>query len=355
MNSRKKIALIVYSLDMGGAEKVASDLSFQFAKQHDVSMILFDTAHMYYPYAGELINLDSPSVEGSLSRFLNFLHRASQLRQVFKIKQFDTIIGIMEHASFPAILASRKTIAANHCNPERNFSHSAWLFAKWLYPKAHKVVAVSKDGMDIFQRRLGLKNLCCLYNPVNLKRVRTLANEEPAVRVTTPYIVAAGRLRPEKNFAGLIAAYAQSNAREHYKLLILGEGDERPHLEQRIAQLGLESQVLLPGFMANPYPYIVNAHFQVLSSLHEGFPVILVEALSLGRPVIATDCETGPREIIEHEKNGLLVAPNNVEALTQAIDRMCGDPALHTCCSENARGSVEHLDIEKVAEQWLAL
>jgi glycosyltransferase involved in cell wall biosynthesis len=340
---------------MGGAEKVVSDLSFQFAKQHDVTLILFDGSRLYYPYAGELIDIQCPSKDGFLPRLFNFLDRAYQLRRIFKMKRFDTIIGVMEHASFPAILASRLTIAANHCNPERNFSRFDWLFARWLFPRAKKVVAVSKEGMRIFQQHLGLKNLDCLYNPVNLYRIRELSKERSSVTIEGQYIVAAGRLSPEKNFKSLLDAYAQSQARQTFKLAILGEGPERAALEQHIKQHGLEQQVILPGFMRNPYPYIAHSHCLVLSSLHEGFPVILIEALGLERPVISTDCETGPREIIVQGENGLLVPTNDVPALRDALDRVCLDADLHAYFQKNAVPSVEYLDIEKVAEQWLAL
>lgn len=352
---RKKIALVVYSLGMGGAEKVVSDLSFQFAKRHDVTLILFDGSSRYYPYAGELIDIRCPSQEGWVARFFNFMKRTGELRDIFRVRQFDTIISVMEHANFPAILASRNTIAANHCNPKRNFSRFDWLFARWLYPKARKVVAVSHDGVEIFRERLGLQNLDCLYNPVNLHNIRELAGEHPAFQVEGHYIVAAGRLSPEKDFLSLIEAYAAAGVRDAYQLLILGEGDERQRLEQRIRELGLQQQVHLPGFKRNPYPYIAGAHCLVLSSLHEGFPVILIEALGLGKPVISTDCETGPREIIREGENGLLVAMNDRAALTQAMDRLCLDGGLYQHCQQNALSSVENLDISRVAERWLAL
>lgn len=355
MKSRKKIALVVYSLGMGGAEKVVSDLSFELAKRHDVTLILFDGSRMYYPYAGELIDIRCPSQQGLISKFFNFLDRTKQLRQLFKVRRFDTIISVMEHANFPSILASRQTLAANHCNPERNFSRLDWWFARWLYPKAKQVVAVSQVGKRIFEQRLGLKNVCCLYNPVNLQRIRSLAKERPALVMDAPYIIAAGRLSPEKDFTSLIQAYASSQARQQFKLLILGEGGERPALEQQIKTLDLGAQVLLPGFMRNPYPYIAHAHCLALSSLHEGFPVILIEALGLERPVISTDCETGPREIIQQGINGLLVPPANTTALAAALDQLCLDAALHQHLQANALASVEHLDITKVAEQWLAL
>lgn len=352
---RKKIALVVYSLGMGGAEKVVSDLSFQFAREHDVTLILFDSTRMYYPYAGELLDINCPSADGFVPRAMMFLKRANLLWQIFRVKHFDTIISVMEHASFPAILASRKTIAANHCNPVRNFSRFDWLFARWLYPRAHKVIAVSRDGMRIFAEKLALRNLDCLYNPVNLRRIRQLAAERPALVMQGKYLVAAGRLSPEKDFASLIHAYATSKLRDTHQLLIMGEGNERQALEQQIRTLGLENRVLLPGFIANPYPYIVGAECLVLSSRHEGFPVILIEALGLGKPVIATDCETGPREIVSHGENGLLVPVGDVQALAEAMNVLCLDETVHAGLQEAAAGSVQHLDINRVAEQWLSL
>lgn len=352
---RKKIALVVYSLGMGGAEKVVSDLSFEFAKQHDVTIILFDSSHICRPYAGELIDIDCPSKDGFPAKVLNFLDRAWQLRRIFRIKRFDTIIGVMEHASFPAILASRQTIAANHCNPERIFTRRDWLFAKWLYPKAKQVVAVSKAGMDIIQQHIAINNLRYLYNPLNFQNLQALAEQRPTLNLKGPYIVAAGRLCPQKHFTCLIDAYAQSQTRHTHKLLILGEGPQRELLEQQIHDLGLQQQVRLPGFMENPHPYITAATCLVLSSMHEGFPVILMEALALGRPVVATDCETGPREIVQPEHNGLLVPTDDAAALAKAIDRVCLDVDFHAQLQRNARASVEHLEISRVAEQWLAL
>ena len=93
----------------------------------------------------------------------------------------------------------------------------------------------------------------------------------------------------------------------------------------------------------------------MLASWHEGFPLVLVEALGLHRPVIATDCETGPREIIQHNHNGLLVPPGDSIALTQAIDQLAFNKILYEKLAQNAASSVQHLNIERVAQQWLDL
>lgn len=352
---RRKIVLVVYSLGMGGAEKVVSDLSFEFAKRHDVTLVLFDGQRRYYPYAGELLDFACPSRDAWWEKLWTFGLRTWRLYRLFQQRRFDTIISVMEHANFPSILASRQTLAANHCNPERNFSRLDWWFASWLYPKARRLVTVSQQGKQIFEQRLGLTNVTCLYNPLDLRRIHALAKEPPVMAMDGAYMVAAGRLSPEKDFSSLLGAYAASQARQQFKLVLLGEGEERPALEAKVRALGLEGRVWLPGFVSNPYPYFAQARCLVLSSLHEAFPLVLLEALALGCPVVATDCPTGPAEIVKPKQNGLLVPLGDVAALAQGMDALCLDDALHRQCQAHAPASVAHLDISKVAEQWLAL
>lgn len=353
MLQRKNIALIIYSLGMGGAEKVLADLSIEFAKQHNVTLIIFDGSRTHRNFQGELVNLNLPSVKGTLAKLINLVKRTWYLRQFFEKQRFDHVISFMEHANFPAILASSNVIVSNHCNP-KTFSRQEWLFAKYLYPRAKKVVAVSQAGETIFRQHLVLDNLTYLHNPIDLSVIHQKAGELVNVP-NKPYLIALGRLCPEKNFAGLIDAFSQSKAAKTHQLLILGEGAERKILEQKIDGLGLQEKVILKGFCDNPYPYLKQSECLVLSSIAEGFPVAIPEALACSCPVIATRCETGPEEIIQHEKNGLLVPVNDVTALVTAIDRLLTDKQLYQTLKENASDSVKHLDISQVAQRWLAL
>jgi glycosyltransferase involved in cell wall biosynthesis len=225
-----------------------------------------------------------------------------------------------------------------------------------LFPRTRKVVTVSAQGQAIFRTRLGLKNLQTIYNPVARQRIYRAARQTlPADLPGRPYMIAIGRLETVKRFDRLLAAYARSMAKDHLDLILLGSGSLYDSLQQQIRQLGLQARVMMPGHVQNPYPYIQRARFMVLSSDHEGFPVVLIEALCLGRPVIATDCPTGPDEIIRHEQNGLLVTVDDVEALSNAMDRLVSDVVLYRYLSANAASSVEDLDIAFIAEQWLKL
>jgi glycosyltransferase involved in cell wall biosynthesis len=144
-----------------------------------------------------------------------------------------------------------------------------------------------------------------------------------------PVILGVGRLSPQKGFATLIRAFSQVRQTRLARLLILGEGRERPMLEALVRELGLEQDVKLPGFTTNPYPYMSQASLFVLSSRWEGLPGVLIEALYCGTPVISTDCPSGPREILKGGLYGQLVPVDDVGALAPAIEMALAGKAPH--------------------------
>jgi len=135
-----------------------------------------------------------------------------------------------------------------------------------------------------------------------------------------------GRLTKAKNYSTLIEAFAKVRQQRDVRLAILGNGEERPSLEGLVRRLGLENDVWLPGFVDPPYPYLARASVFVQSSIWEGFPTVIVEALAFGVPVVSTDCPSGPREILENGRFGELVPVGDVEALADAIRRALDVP-----------------------------
>lgn len=356
MITNKKIAFVIHSLGRGGAEKVVSELSIYWKnKGYEVTLILF-VNEIGYPFGGEVINLNLPSGNGFVERGLILVKRAWQLREIYKKEKFDLIIAIMESASFPSILANKNTIASNHCNPNLYFSEIEWKLAKYLFPKARKVVCVSKFAMQAFKAQLlDSTSLLTIYNPIDFERLKHYAQQATRVKIEGKYIIAVGRLEQQKRLDRLIQAYAESKLRYEAKLLILGEGSLRANLEQQVKNLGLTGQVILPGNIENPHSNIAQAEFLALSSDHEGFPMVLIEALAIGKPVVSTDCATGPNEIIQQGQNGLLVPVENTLALRDALDELYFNKALHQHLSVNAANSVAHLSINAIAAEWEAL
>jgi glycosyltransferase involved in cell wall biosynthesis len=135
-----------------------------------------------------------------------------------------------------------------------------------------------------------------------------------------PVILAIGRLTKQKGFDTLIRAFSEVRKQRQVHLLILGEGEDRVPLTNLIKELNLDTEVRLPGFVSNPYPYLVNASLFVLSSRWEGLPTVLVEALYCEVPIIATDCPSGSREILKDGKYGRLVPVEDIDGLIREIN-----------------------------------
>jgi len=204
---------------------------------------------------------------------------------------------------------------------------------RWTYPKADAIVAVSQGVADdlITTIRVARDRVMVIYNPVVTEALRARSLEDVRngwlTRQSVPIVLGVGRLTQAKDFATLIRAFALLRATRDVRLLILGEGELRQDLEALVRHTGMEHDVLLPGFVDNPYPYMRQAALFVLSSSFEGLPNALIEAMACGTPVIATDCPSGPAEILEGGRWGRLVPVGNVNALADAIAATLDDKA----------------------------
>jgi glycosyltransferase involved in cell wall biosynthesis len=163
-------------------------------------------------------------------------------------------------------------------------------------------------------------------------------------------ILSVGRLTSQKDFCTLIKAFAKVRQTNPSRLLILGDGEDRSALETLVDQLGLREDVSLPGFVANPYPYMTRADVFVLSSRWEGLPGVLIEALYCGAPLVSTDCPSGPREILADGKYGKLVPVGNMDRLAQAIEATLNSKKV--CVPQE---SWARFTLEVVVDQYLSV
>lgn len=231
------------------------------------------------------------------------------------------------------------------------------LAARVLYPLAQRVHAVSTGVADDFARVTGLKRswIQVIPNPVVDPSIYIEAEErldhpwfEPG---QPPVILGVGRLVPAKDFKTLILAFAQVRKELPARLVILGEGPERNTLSSLIRNMGLEGDVSLPGFVKNPYKYMKRAAVFVLSSQWEGLPTVLIEAMALGTPVVSTDCPSGPDEILEHGKWGVLVPRQDPDALAAGILKTIKFPNLARL--EGAIERARDFSVGRVVERYV--
>ncbi len=232
-----------------------------------------------------------------------------------------------------------------------------YLPMRLIYRWADAVVAVS-EGVALDTARItGLpeERIHVVHNPVitpALDRHAAAPCEHPWLRdPDRPVILAAGRLTPQKDFATLIRAFALVRAQRPCRLIILGEGRLRRPLEGLVGELGLGEDVDLPGFEPNPYPLMAAADLFVLSSAWEGSPNVLTEALALGTPVVATDCRSGPREILADGSIGPLVPVGDAPALSKAILRTLDHPPL----PETLRNAAAEYGADASATRYLEI
>ncbi len=350
----KKILFVAQTLNRGGAERVVSLLSQEFKiLGYEVKIVLFNNK-IQYEYAGDLLTIDTPPSPNYFIKFIRLFQRIFRLKKIFKHEKPDLILSFMESCNFASILTGDNVVVSIRNNPNKKHNWYQKQLIKFLYnfSNVKKVVSVSKEIEKILNKEYNIFNTITILNPIVMN---TSYKIKETLNIYQPYMLSVGRLNKQKNFEMLIKAYAESQAKNKLKLLIVGEGSERNNLEVLIKHLELENNVYLVGQKENVKDYYLQSEIYVLSSSFEGFPNVLVEALSNSCICIATDCPTGPSEIIQHELNGILVENENQAELTKSIDRTYFDNKLKIELKNNAVKSIKHLQLNKIAQEWLSL
>ena len=348
-----RILFVIPSLSRGGAERVAVRLAKELAQKHDVTLCLYRNQIEYLPPSN--VELQVLDTEGAnfLSKIKNTFLRVYYLKEILSNQKYDIFLSFM--GNLQPILTGEKVIVSIRNNPLYfPLSVKAQLYTIYHLPNVVRVVGVSRKISDILRKKFLIERTTHIYNPIDFSEIQTFVQESPKEGYF-PYILAVGRLHSQKNFPLLIKAFVHSNLKDKYKLIILGEGNERKKLKNLISSLGMENRIFLLGKVSNPYIYMKNAKFLVLTSNYEGFPNVLIESLACGTPVIATNCDTGPNEIVEHGKNGLLVPVRNMEALVKAMEEFDKNEELYMKCKSYAKESVRKFDIKIIAKKWESL
>jgi len=353
-----KIALIGYSLTQGGGDKVMANLSTYFCKMGIEVHTIIVLDGVSYPYSGKLVNMGL--LKNKRNGFVNKFKRLFFLRNYLKENNFDFIIDFRPRAkTVQELIISRfvynsKTIFTVHSFLiDYYMSKSAWL-TRLIYSRSYATVAITDRVKERIEFEYNLKNVMTISNPINFVEVNEKCNDE--IDVDFEYIIAIGQFENGiKQFDKLILSYASSILpKKQIHLIILGRGNTEP-LEKIAKDNAILQYVHFLGFQDNPYKYLKNAKFFVLSSLNEGFPNVILESLACKTPVVAFDCQTGPREMIIDKKNGILVENQNLEQLTVAMNLFIEDVVLYKYCKKNALESVQHFSLDNIGEQWLDL
>lgn len=326
---KTKLAIIVPSLRGGGAERVVVNIV------RNIDLSKFDVTLILVKKEGKYINLIPPCI--SIIDLNSDRVRYSMLRLIKRLNSLkpDIIFSTLGHLNL-ALLAIRPFLNFKHKIIVREANTPSevlkrlpgikkaifkYLYVK-LYPKADIIVAQCKAMKDDIVEMVNIdeNRVTYIYNPLDLEYINKNMTDKNPYDKRKINLLAVGRLTYQKGFDILIDAFKiVENNIPNVHLTILGDGELRRELEEKRNQLGLESKISFEGFKENPYPYYYYADVYVLSSRWEGFPNSLLEALACGCKVVATDCKSGPREILGENKYGLLVPVEDSMALAEGI------------------------------------
>lgn len=357
----KRLAIFLPSFAEGGAERSMLRLAGGLLEQgHTVDLVLARAEGpniTAMPQGVRMLDLKAPRVLASLPALVRYLRR----------ERPDALLSTLDYANVVALWARRLArypakLAVNEQNTiSVSSKHSAQRRQQWVprlvkhfYPWANYIIGNSQGVAEDLRHVTGLPadRIQLIYNPVVTPELAEKAKAdlqhpwfEPG---QPPVLLAIGRLTVQKDFPTLIQAFAQVRQTRSARLLILGEGADRPALEALIKQLGLEQDISLYGYVDNPYPFMKRAALFILSSRWEGLPTVLIEALFCGVPIIATDCPSGPREILANGKFGALAPMQQPAALAEIIKK-----ALAGQIPRPTKASWQPYELETVVNQYV--
>ena len=357
MNTNHKIAIVSASLGVGGAEKFASLLSFMLDSiGYEVHNIIIED-FVVYDYKGKLVNLGV--IYNESNGVFRSIKKGKHITNYLKENDIQIVI---DNRSRPTIVrelfakwtygSAKKYYFFHSANLEMYLTPSVF-WAKKIFSNATKLICVSKHIEEVLKTKYHFKNTITLYNPIVFE---TTVYEKPK-NLPENYFLFFGRLEDQvKNFSLMLESFAQSKAIEKsFDLVLIGEGSSKDFILEKCKALQIENHVHVLPFQKEIKPFVQHAFCTLLTSHFEGFPMSIIESLAIGIPVISVDCVSGPKEIIINEFNGLLVENHNVEVFTNAMNLMIDEENLHQNCKNNAKKSVEHLSLERVAQQWKQL
>ncbi|BDF95578.1 glycosyltransferase [Pseudoalteromonas sp. KAN5] len=299
-----RVLIVTNSKSGGGAEVVVNTLSMELTKYQELCI------HTFY-------------LKDTDSVFWRFIAFFKMLYLIFKFKPQV----VQSHLFFPSFLSiffsyffTFKTQVVVHSISEINSTNRSSKIAKYIYRKAGMIICISSKMFDLANALFQNPKVCLIHNPHDFKAYLSLSNENVELP-TSQYFIYVGRLTASKRVDQLINAI--SAAKGEHKLIIVGDGEEKVNLEKLASKLGVDERVCFLGRLSNPYPYIKNAKALLLASEFEGYPNCLIEALGLGVPVITSNCQTGPAEILGVSYNEDILRITNQQCIIYPVGDSC--------------------------------
>lgn len=383
---KPKLLIFINTLHFGGAERVVSQLLNHLNDDFELHLALYSNIINYsISNKVKVFDLKENANAGNITTLLRIPLIARRLSGYCKKNNIQTSVSFLNRPCYANAIMKKfwgykgRTIMCerSHQSSILNYiggrSSLYKLITKKLiafsYQQSDLVIANSKLSKADLQENFGVSApIKVIYNPIDIK-----ALEEKAAEMFPDffehdifYFITTGNFRVEKNFSLLIKAFSHLKQLP-VKLIFVGGGALETELKNQVQQLGIAEKVIFTGFKKNPFKYMNGSDCFVLSSLTEGFPNVLLEALACGKPVISTDCKSGPRELLapntsieqqatndyEIADYGLLTPANNALALAKAMKRMYEDKFLQKSFASKAKARAAAFDVNIIKEYFI--
>jgi glycosyltransferase involved in cell wall biosynthesis len=370
-NPRKKILFITTAMSGGGAERCVVEIINNLDRlRYAPELALFRKEGPYLSAISDDIPIHK--LAGCNTGYKSTLRTRKIIRELIDATAPDVIMSHLFPVNLSllrSIILHKKrippVIVTEHNNLTRNLNKKHpvkktlnSLEMKLTYQFADKIVCVSKGIRDnLVEYGLDENKINVINNPIDIEHIiktfkstesQSLTKKQQEVK----QIVAAGRLIDQKAYSDLIHAFSLVQKSVQSKLTILGEGELRPVLEKQIKDLNLDEFVEMPGFVNNPWSIIHDADLYVLSSHWEGFGNVIIEAMACGTPIVSTDCDYGPREIITKKEDGILVPVGDIKALSRAMLSVLTDKKLTERLIKNGKEKVKKFDKKVIIKRY---
>lgn len=367
---------------------MVSELSFHLPQHLQQTLVLFENK-VTFAFKGNLVSLGVPLSTKFLQRFFGFFRRLLRFKKIVSKEKPDWVVSFGDSANIINILANKNSIARVDMFLSKEYRGFLGILFKILikhfFNRSCKIITVSKASAGDLVENFGVKKekISTIYNPIDVEKIQTLSKEalEPQYQeiFKNPTLVSVGRLTKQKGQWHLIRAFsAVKKEIKNLKLVILGTGEQESYLRELIDGYGLGEDVFLLGWQSNPFKFISKSVLFVSSSLWDGLPMVSIEAMACGVPIISSDARSGAREILapdtdfnfetdrtEYAKCGILtpVCDGNFYKATdpltkeekmfsEAIVKVLGDGTLRGKLTAESLERAKYFDIKNIIKEW---
>jgi glycosyltransferase involved in cell wall biosynthesis len=344
--------IFIPTLSAGGAERVASILANVWASYRDTTVtivLMFDDERFFDVDARvKIVSLGLRPRQRPIVKFIQLLQAVIQLRRVVLRERPLFVLSFMNRYNvfclFALLWSGVTTIVSERDSLAEPGLRLIWLLRQLLYPTARGVIVQTALAADQLQRRVQVKDVAVIYNPVT-------APLQSATRRQERFILNVARLHKKKGHADLIRAFGMLRNRD-WKLVLCGDGPLRQDIENLTRQLGLAERVVFAGQTKDVDRWYARAGIFAFSSYFEGFPNALAEAMVAGLPVVSYDCPTGPSELIKDGRNGYLVQVGDIAGLAARLDELIEHPERASRMASAAKRVIDIVGSDAISAKY---